>query len=189
MKKYVKAAVTSLLDEDISVQEELARGTDTEPKVLRELSESPNTWVRYFVAENNNAPIDILDKLSKDSESVVRASVATNSSVTVDILDRLAHDSDILVRDAAVKNPQATEDILENYQNDIESIKSRVTGIVREAITNAIDDMISDLYDLVPEHEPRYNEDWWEADTDFEFDEDALAEQIVNNIVLGRLPG
>ena len=187
MKKYVKSAVTSLLDEDISVQKELARSSDTDVKILRELSNSSNTWVRYFVAKNNNTPIDILDKLSKDSESAVRVGVAANSSTTTDILNRLAHDSDIQVRDALVNNPHVTEDMLENHQNDIESIKANISRIVGNAISNALDGMITDLYDIVPEHEPRYNEDWWEADSDFEFDEEPLVEQIVNNIILGRL--
>ena len=61
MKIYIKAAVSSLLDEDADTLQELAENPNTPPEVLAELANSDNAWVLHTLLRNPNTPSYILD--------------------------------------------------------------------------------------------------------------------------------
>lgn len=70
-------------------------------EILQELSSSPDSNVRYEIANKRKLDRQLFEKLSKDPNEVVRARISYNKKVPQDILEALANDPEPLVNEAA----------------------------------------------------------------------------------------
>ena len=98
MKRYIKAAIANIFDEDSEVKQSIAKDPRTPADVLAQLANDENCWVRSSVAENPNTPVDALMQLARDSYQGIRGSVAMNPNATDQIFEMLSKDYDIWVR-------------------------------------------------------------------------------------------
>ena len=116
MKRYIRSSIASY---------SLVKNSK-DPKVLAQLANDDDPYVRAYVAENSNTPADVLVQLANDEKWVVRKTVAANRNTPVDILEQLANDDDPDVRIHIAGNPNTPVDILEQLAND-ESMNARKT--------------------------------------------------------------
>jgi len=63
-------------------------------KILRELADAENRYVRVGIARNVNTPIEILRKLSRDEDEFVRLAVTYHPNTPIDDLIKLRNDQD-----------------------------------------------------------------------------------------------
>lgn len=76
MKRYIKATVHSISDEEYDVQKELALFPDSTPEMLDTLADSIYPSIRELVAKNKNTSVSTLLKLCKDNEQVIKVAIA-----------------------------------------------------------------------------------------------------------------
>ena len=89
MKRYIKAAISDIGDEDLS-DRKYAAGHNTDNKALFEnLVKDPDRKVREQLAKNPNTPSEILKELSTDKSYLVRAAVAKNPNTPSDVLSNM----------------------------------------------------------------------------------------------------
>ena len=141
MKRYIKAKIVNIADEEDSVKMELAEDPDSTIDVLEqiiertfkfddyaselaaanpnvpvemlsELSDCDNVYVRRGVASNPNTPLHILKKLSYDCDDDVRENIASRQDISNDLLELLSNDRSINVRGQVILNPTVSDDIL-----------------------------------------------------------------------------
>ena len=90
MKRYIRSAISNILDEPESVQEEIARETSNVEDLRTLLDARPMDSYNYTlcadIARNPSADIDILMSLIDHPARYVRAAVASNPNTTVDML-------------------------------------------------------------------------------------------------------
>lgn len=120
---------TSLLeelfqDDDDKVLEEIAKNLNTHidlvKKVLIKLAKSEDYYIREFVAQNKNTPIEALYILADDS-SRVSYYVAQNPNTTIEILEKLVENKNWEAIDIVTEKRYFTENIRKSF---IEIIKS-----------------------------------------------------------------
>lgn len=103
MKRYIKADIADILDEDLDLKVDLARKTSTRPATLAQLANASEVVVREAVACNPNTPISTLKLLAADPAINVRDCVVRQAHQRInfpkDILDILAADSSLHIRD------------------------------------------------------------------------------------------
>ena len=122
MKRYIRSAVSSILDEPESVQEEIARETSN-VEVLKALLEARpmdkpyNYTLCADIARNPSADTDILMSLIDHPARYVRAAVASNPNTTVDMLWKLSDDDEEQVLCSILINPNVSEDIIKKLAN------------------------------------------------------------------------
>jgi hypothetical protein len=68
----------------------MARNRTTHPGILAILANDPNSWVRYYVAQNPKTSQEDLTKLANDDSEAVRCMVADNPNTSPELLDLLA---------------------------------------------------------------------------------------------------
>lgn len=141
MKRYIKAKIVNIADEDDSIKMELAEDPDSTIDVLEqiiersakfddyaselaasnpnvpadmlvELSDCDNVYVRRGVASNPNTPLNVLEKLASDSDDSVRVYIADRQDISEDLFELLSNDRSIDVRSAVILNPTVPDDIL-----------------------------------------------------------------------------
>ena len=130
MKRYIKAKITDVLDEDryelteiaknvvnpadldrlarVDMDDymlcyEVARNPNTELETLEYLMDSPAMYVRDAIARHRNVSVDLLRRLADDSYGTVQFAVLTNPKVPKDIIEKLAHSDDASVQIEALK--------------------------------------------------------------------------------------
>lgn len=128
MKRYIKADVFDISEEDDLTRARYAKAKDASPRLLARLASDPNEQIRGIVAMHRNTPdevrwqlahdkypgvrCDIFDckerlpekyfeLLSEDPNSDVRDCVASRLDAPVSVLKRLLQDSDKAVREMA----------------------------------------------------------------------------------------
>ena len=70
-----------------SIEErELRAQKATSLEELEILAKDDGSYVRYFVAKNENTPVPVLEKLAEDKEVIVRSGVAENKNTPVTLL-------------------------------------------------------------------------------------------------------
>lgn len=93
---YYQALLTDSMDPKTPVEE------------LKELAGSEFYKIRYGVALNPSATVEILERLSKDCWQVAYA-VASNPTVTDEILRKLVQHENSIVRKKAVEHPNTSK--------------------------------------------------------------------------------
>ncbi len=99
-----------------ALQEEARRSTDEAR--LSELASSPFSVVRYSVAKNTHAPVEVLTRLAEDSVNLVRKYVAENRRTPVEVLTRLADDPEKWVLKGLAANPSTPVEVLARLADD-----------------------------------------------------------------------
>ena len=122
MKRYIRSAISSILDEPETVQEEIARATSNveDLRILletRPMDKTYNYTLCADIARNPNADIDILMSLIDHPARYVRAAVASNPNTTVDMLWKLSDDDEDQVLLGILANPNVSEDIVKKLAN------------------------------------------------------------------------
>lgn len=141
MKRYIKAKVINIADEDDSTKEALAEDTNSTIDVLEqlidrnaktddvvsetaasnpnipvemlaELSDCDNVYVRRGIASNPNTPLHILEKLSYDCDDTVRVYIADRQDLSDDLFELLSKDDSYDVRGSIILNPAVPDDVL-----------------------------------------------------------------------------
>ena len=100
------------LDVYEEVRAELA-GNPGLPKghIMKKLATDNSNMVKYSLACNPRASIEVLDKLAEDPFTNVRMAVAGNPSTSPSALERLSEDEEQAVRYAVRENPATPQDI------------------------------------------------------------------------------
>jgi hypothetical protein len=80
---------------------ELARSSNTPPKVLEQIATDEDYHVRYYVALNRNTTPETLAKLANDEQWEVRYNVAFNINTPPEVLEQLANDETWTIRQVA----------------------------------------------------------------------------------------
>lgn len=92
MKRYIKFATVPISDEPKEVRAEVARSS-TDEDILVELSEDPDTNVRWWVATNSATPLSALIKLLSDSYIPITAialnNICNNAKAPLSIMNDL----------------------------------------------------------------------------------------------------
>ena len=122
MKRYIKAAIMNILDEDIYTQREIAESDYASPEVLEALADVEDQCVEESVMMNPNTPVPTLNRLIKsyderysyDNRLLQR--IARRTDLEPSTLDTLAifavlHPSSFVAIPLA-ENPTATESVL-----------------------------------------------------------------------------
>lgn len=149
MKVYIKAAISSILDEDADTQHELAENPNTPPEVLAELVNSDSEWVRYAILKNPNTPLHILDSVVdsviNDEQLHIRVAmshlglVAENPAVSDSTLIKLAK----YVIDHFYSEPwRLYEPLLENPNTPAEALSILINEKTHNA-RNVTDNVIT----------------------------------------------
>lgn len=94
MKRYIKSAVRSIIDEPNAIKGDIIRSNRTPYAMLMQLANDPDSSVRMDLACSLTTPPEILDKLSTDPDVYVRREVAINSNTPVETLLRMAKEED-----------------------------------------------------------------------------------------------
>lgn len=91
MKRYIKAAVRPVTDEDFNVQRKLADNPNTNPRTLDALANTSGrtSWIRERVAVNPNTSVETLAHLAKDPYPRVREALLRNSKVPTTLRDSI----------------------------------------------------------------------------------------------------
>ena len=126
MKRYVKAAVSDLLDEDPEVIREIAR-TSSDTELLQKIFEhygNPKDYEYFYcldLAQNENTPKDILTKLADFRyDTMIRAAVAENPNTPVKTLYGLTKYSYTDILRGLAKNVNAPQDLLSKLSKDLD---------------------------------------------------------------------
>ena len=117
MKRYIKAKIGNILDEDITYQCAVAADPNSDPEILQLLSDSDDVVIRGKVAMNPSTSVEVLSLLADDVDPYVRGCIASNECAPVDILMKLADDSDYRVR-VEVALYTEFEDVLRHLAGD-----------------------------------------------------------------------
>lgn len=115
MKRYIKADITDVTDEDFLTRARIARDDNASPRTLRHIYDSINDQtdlnVLISLAQNRNTPEDILVKLSDHYDETVRECVACNPSTPDATLEKLAHDVMFSVVNKVTYNPKCVDPV------------------------------------------------------------------------------
>ena len=104
MKKYIKADITYLEDEDFSTLLDIVKNPSTRPSTLAKLANKQNSIVVSEVAKNPNTPVDTLRAIYSDAESRsygrlnAFSSLAENPKLPSDLVDLLLNCNEDEVR-------------------------------------------------------------------------------------------
>lgn len=100
-------------DEDISIRYGVADNPKAPLEILKSFATDDSERIRFFVARNPNTPSKILEQLANDLDNSVRETIAKNPNTPIEILELLANDSDNSVRESVSENPNCTRQIKE----------------------------------------------------------------------------
>ena len=78
MKRYIRAAVVDVSDEDDTLKLSIAEDPNTRPSTLKTLANDKHWSIRSAVAENPNTPTDVLQTLTNDPDLDVRTAATTS---------------------------------------------------------------------------------------------------------------
>ena len=127
MKRYIRAVVRNILDEDADTRFRLADAPDTSPRDLMILyadAESQDDYyqerIYYVLASNPNIPENLAEKLAASDNWKIRRRLASNIGVSARILDILANDSVTGVRYNVAENKNASMAALTKLAHDPE---------------------------------------------------------------------
>lgn len=84
----------------------LAKDENTPCYILAELAQDDDEYIRYLVALNHNATLEIFNILIKDESENVRWAITQNQSTPIEILVKLAEDTSEYVLVSLVDNPK-----------------------------------------------------------------------------------
>ena len=110
MKRYIRAAIRDILQEDWKTKQDIARDSRANPRDLVQLAEDNSPYTRQQVAHNLNTPPDTLRKLARDPYPDVRAYVKLNPSRPKDLLVDCGDVSGVAALEFFIDEP-LTEDI------------------------------------------------------------------------------
>ena len=99
MKRYIKAAITNVLDERRDIQEEIAGDPTTSSDILDALADSNDRNICILVANNPGTSPETLQKLSNSSVLWVKVGVVNNPNVSLETY-------------RIIQSPKVTDDIL-----------------------------------------------------------------------------
>lgn len=86
MKRYIKSAISDILNEGWEIRQELAKDPSTSPRDLAYLATDPSQYTRQKVAHNPSTPADTLRKLAQDPYPAVRFWVDRNPAKPKDLV-------------------------------------------------------------------------------------------------------
>lgn len=109
MKRYIKAAVTNILDESSGIRYNLAKDPNTRPAVLAVLADDHERDIRAYVAKNPNTPAEALAKLYQDV--TVRYDLSCNPNLPVSIAKKLAAD-DVPIQEHIARRTDMPAEVL-----------------------------------------------------------------------------
>ena len=115
MKRYIKAAIKSMSEEDLDTQRRIASDPNTRTEVLRSMADTNEYFIQLDLAANPHTPTDILDQFTdfRKYSSHVRGAVAANPSTPRDTLYKLITLGDPIVYRALADNPNTPIDLLD----------------------------------------------------------------------------
>jgi hypothetical protein len=104
----------------------VARDRNTPPELLEELASDDIAEVRFSVAANPSAPLDLIFRMNLLKSSAAegdeygfgRASLAKNPDTPVEILELFSKDKDYRVRCGVAENPSTPIEILKELANE-----------------------------------------------------------------------
>jgi hypothetical protein len=121
MKRYIKAAVKPLSDEDLETKRGITRDSETSSELLWQLyNENVNSedWeTQYFVclelAQNPNTPREILMQMASNwrTDQRILHSIGSNPNADIEILNVLST-YDLSIKASVAENPNATPELL-----------------------------------------------------------------------------
>lgn len=117
MKRYIRSAVRDIHDEHEWDKQAFARDYRTDTRVLMQLAEDYDEYVRKEVARRPNLPIEIQEKLANDELGEVKMELASNPTTSIDIMEKLAADADWRPALGLAFNPNTPEYILRTLVN------------------------------------------------------------------------
>ena len=145
MKRYIKAAVHSISDEDYDVQKELALFPDSTPEMLDTLADSIYPSIRELVAKNKNTDVSTLLKLCNDEDPGVKLAISKRpfKEEEIPVLETLLHDPSSTVRMLILWNYTLPDEVLLPLVNDEEvEVRKNLAGVLSD--TNALDRLAHD---------------------------------------------
>ena len=174
MKTYIKSAIVNLSDEPFEVKLSIAKDINTDPEILRQLSEDSNERVVRAVLRNPSTPADILEKYSHSTQILslealsdnpalpvsiigelakydtfeICARLICNSNTPEDILDKLVfgHPNNVYLLQLAAKHPNASLRLKETYANHLSEI-AHTKEQISDYIKEIISNAVSDAMD------------------------------------------
>lgn len=145
MKRYIKAAVHSISDEEYDVQKELALFPDSTPEMLDTLADSIYPSIRELVAKNKNTDVSTLLKLCKDDEQVIKVAIARRpfKEEEIPVYEALLHDPLSSIRLSVLWNYTLPDEVLIPLMDDEDpDVRKSLAGILFDA--NALDRLAHD---------------------------------------------
>ena len=103
---------------DYFVRGAVAHNPSTPERVLSQLARDPEHYVRLHVARNEACPLSLLLDLEHDPDFVVRRHVVWRADCPLDIMKRRATDENEHVRYAVADHPRATAAVLSGLARD-----------------------------------------------------------------------
>lgn len=154
MKRYIRAKIVNLLDEDYDTLRDIALDPDTDHDTLMQLANT--TGAAWDVVKNPNLSEDILNVLADNEIRGIRHYVVLHPRVTSEILDKIldtelksasiGYLSDyITIFKDIINSPKVTEDMLWKIAKD-----TTISPLIKTYIytsPSATDDLITYLHD------------------------------------------
>ncbi|WP_437912697.1 hypothetical protein WME73_37495 [Sorangium sp. So ce302] len=109
---------------DVFVRGAVAQNPSTSERMLSQLARDPDSYVRLLVGRNETCPLSLLLDLEHDPDFVVRRHIVWRADCPLDILERRATDEDANVRYAVADHPRATAAVLSVLARDGEMFVS-----------------------------------------------------------------
>ena len=134
MKRYIKAAIYDLSNEDAETKMDLAFSPDTSVEMFKQLAEAD---IRLCVVASPYAPRDVVDKILFDNPNErFLEKVALCLETPPDILDILATNDSVAVRAAVAKNPKVSPKTLSDLSEDFTpAIRWTVAGNISTPVS------------------------------------------------------
>ena len=124
MKRYIRAMIRDISDEDEEVRYAIAGNLETAPEELIKLANDPSDSVRWRVALNDNTPIEALKELSKSDNHYILCAVFCNPNTPIDWIYGLPTDKLMTLAHNRNTPPKILKALLK-YDYEISSIAER----------------------------------------------------------------
>lgn len=113
MKQYIKSVTVDISNESNEDKLNIASDPNTNPEVLRVLSEDSNKYIVRKVLANPSTPVEVLIHYLVSAKILDLEAIATNPSITPAIINELAKYDSFTLNANLVGNPSTPSDILD----------------------------------------------------------------------------
>ena len=134
MKRYIKADIIDIDDEDYDDQIIIARNPRTSPRTLARLAE--DSFLMRHVAANPSTPLEVLQKLANNAkygDVHLLDSLALNPSASIGVLESIYPKCDWYTLQKIVKHPNADYYLLKDVSKS-ENCTKEIRKMIKERL-------------------------------------------------------